>query len=514
MRRTSVSELREVIIRLRSQQGIREIHRETGIHRTIIRELKLLAVEKDWLAPENPPPSEQDIAVARYGEDWDRPSRHPLDKYKSEIETWVNKRYSYVVMHALLRERFPCDESTIRRYVNSRFPRKARAIVRRSFLPGQVMEVDFGYLGFTWDEESGRKRKTWCFSARLAFSRHAYREKVYDQRALTFFMCHIHAFEFFGGVPEKVIPDNLKAAVIKAAFYDPVINRAYRMLAEHYGFMISPCLPRKPQHKGGVENDIKYVKGNFLPIFRETIRQQGRELSTGQEMQVALDKWNRETAMVRILRGVGRQPIELFETEEKSALKSLPQERWDPVVWKECRARNDCRVQFEKAYYSVPYKLRGQKLMVCGNSSTVWIFNNYTEVTMHQRAKNVWQFVCRREHLPPQAEQYLESDRKGLLALAKNIDQIVFEAVRQIFSDKVYDGLRPARGVLFSLRKKFGLERLIAACRRALFYKTVSYTSIKRILEKELDKQPLEEVAAPTEQQHFRFGREPGYFDQ
>ena len=99
----------------------------------------------------------------------------------------------------------------------------------------------------------GSRRRTWVFSGRLRHSRRAYREVVFDQKQETFFACHMHAFEWFGGVPEKVTPDNLKAAVIVASFEDPLVNRAYRELALHYGFLISPCLPRRPEHKGGVE---------------------------------------------------------------------------------------------------------------------------------------------------------------------------------------------------------------------------------------------------------------------
>ena len=111
------------------------------------------------------------------------------------------------------------------------------------------MEVDFGHLGLTWDVNTRSRRRTWVFSGRLRHSRRAYREVVFDQKQETFFACHMHAFEWFGGVAEKVTPDNLKAAVIVASFEDPLVNRAYRQLALHYGFLISPCLPRHPEHK-------------------------------------------------------------------------------------------------------------------------------------------------------------------------------------------------------------------------------------------------------------------------
>ena len=108
----------------------------------------------------------------------------------------------------------------------------------RTAIPGEVMEVDFGYLGLTRDEESGHRRKTWVFSARLRYSRRAYRRRCFDQREATFFLCHALAFEAFGGVAHKVVPDNLRAAVVKASFEEPQINRLYQKLAIHYGCLI------------------------------------------------------------------------------------------------------------------------------------------------------------------------------------------------------------------------------------------------------------------------------------
>ena len=131
------------------------------------------------------------------------------------------------------------------------------------------MDVDFGFLGELWDDSRQKFRKAWVFSGRLRHSRKAYRRLVWEQDVNTFLLCHILAFERFGGVPEIVCLDNLKAGVIKSCIDNDMLNRSYKELAEHYDFMISPCLPRTPEHKGGVENDIKYIKGNFWPQIRE-----------------------------------------------------------------------------------------------------------------------------------------------------------------------------------------------------------------------------------------------------
>jgi hypothetical protein len=197
------------------------------------------------------------------------------------------------------------------------------------------MEVDYGYLGLYWDPQRNTQRKVWFFSGRLRHSRRVYREIAFDQSQSSFLVSHIHAFEFFGGVPQKVVPDNLKAAIVRASFENPLVNRAYRNLAQHYGFLISACPPGSPKLKGGVEGDVKYVKGNFLPLFKERQKQRGRTCGHVDELQEELERWNAEVCDTHTIQKVGRSPLEIFEQEELAALRPLPSSRWDPVIFKE-----------------------------------------------------------------------------------------------------------------------------------------------------------------------------------
>ena len=133
--------------------------------------------------------------------------------------------------------------------------------------PGEVAQVDFVYAGKRYDPARGVMRKTWLFVMTLGFSRLMYCELVFDQKIETWVRLHVDAFQFFGGVPRVIVPDNLKAAVTRAAFGidgDATINRTYRELARHFGFQIDPTPPRSPEKKGKVERDGGYVKRNFL----------------------------------------------------------------------------------------------------------------------------------------------------------------------------------------------------------------------------------------------------------
>jgi transposase len=512
-RRITVLELQDILERHRQGQSIKGIRRELGRHKTVIRKVKRIAAEHGWLDPQKPLPTERDLIDAYEGSDGDTDGEsHALDRFKEDIRRWIKDDYSFVVMHKLVSERVFCSESTVRRYVHKNFPKSPKAVMVRQTIAGDVMEVDFGYLGISWDRNTRRRRKTWFFSARLRHSRRAYREVVFDQKQNTFFFCHIHAFEWFGGVPRKVTPDNLKAAIIKASFEDPLVNRAYRSLAEYYGFLISPCLPGRPAHKGGVESDVKYVKRNFFPLFKEHQRQRGKEILDSEEMAEELDKWNLEVADVRIIQKVGRSPLEIFEEEERVALNPLAAKRWDPVTFKEPSVGTDWRVQFEKAFYSVPYAFIGRTVLVMSNSKIVRIFCDYVEITCHERAMRPWEYKWKAAHAPPNVEKYLNASTQGLRMWAGRLGPSVEAVVRRILDDKVVDGIRPVRGLL-RFSQKYSPERLEAACKRALAYETPTYMSVKRILKNELDRLPMEQPAELSGQLQFRFKRPIGYFD-
>ena len=418
------------------------------------------------------------------------------------------------MIHKLLEQRgVEYSETTVRRYIHRQFPAPVRPVMRRETKAGEVMEVDFGHLGLTWDVNTRSRRRTWVFSGRLRHSRRAYREVVFDQKQETFFACHIHAFEWFGGVSEKVTPDNLKAAVIVASFEDPLVNRAYRQLALHYGFLISPCLPYHPEHKGGVEGDMKYVKRNFLPLLREAQKERGHETPYSDALVDELEHWNRDSYDLHIVQKVGRTPLELFETEEAGALKPLPVERWDQVVCKEASVGPDWRVQFEKAFYTVPYRLIGERVLVLGNSQVVRVFLDYEEVAAHPRATELWQVRRRPEHAPPELEQYLNLTHDGLVRWAQRLGPSVALVAGEIFADQAVDGMRPVRA-LIRLADKYTALRLEAACRRALHFATPSYRSVKNILVHELDRLPEQQPVEPSNGQlQFRFARAHGYFD-
>ncbi|MFI5344466.1 MAG: IS21 family transposase [Chlamydiales bacterium] len=502
-----MTDIRQIIHRLRQGQSQRLIHRELGIHRSIIRELYDLSVMHQWLNSEFPMPSNEDIAKVR--EKKANNESHPLDIYKEQLRQWDKEGLSSVVIQRLLKDRCPCDVQVIRRFRKKHFQKPVEPVMVRTTVPGRDMELDFGELGKFLDED-GKIKKVWLFSLRLRHSRKAYREIVLDQTIPTFLMGHAHAFEHFNGVPQNSILDNLKAGVIRSTIDNDMINRSYQEFAEHYGFIISPCLPRTPQHKGGVEGDVKYAKSNFLPYFLATQKEMGIKIPKIRDLIEALEKWDKEVVDVHLIHGIGRSPLDIFKSEEEKQLRPLPKNRWEPTSWVQCVVRREWRIMINCAYYSVPYHLINQTVEVCLTPTFVRIFYENKEVALHEPATEKWEYKRKTEHAPPFHEAVLQSSREGLLQLAKDIGSFTHQIAIAILSHSSVDKLKPVR-YLLQLAKKYTNERLEKACQRAFNCKMFSYKSVKNILENNLDSQPLDIVkeAKIIPLPHFRFATDP-----
>lgn len=502
-------ELRDLLLQLRKGESIKNINKTTGRHKTIIRAMKAIAEPRGWLAPGISPPSEAAIK-----EVWEADSKaraaakaevkqYPLDRLQDDFKRWIADGLSFVVMHKLASDVVPCSETTVRRYIHRRFPTTPVPVIPRLHEPGKVMDVDFGYLGLVDDETTGLARKAWLFSGRLRYSRKAYREIVVSQQQQVFFTCHINAFEWFGGVPAIVTPDNLKAAVIKASWEDPLVNRAYRSLAEHYGFTISPCLPATPEHKGGVENDVKYVKGSYWPLLKERERGKGHTMPRLKEAERYLAEWNQTVSETRTIAKVGQRVPELFAAES-AALHALPSSRWDPLDCAIAKVGVDYRIQFQKSFYSVPYRYIGEKVLVTASRQTVRIYHDSCQIAVHSKATRNWQYQVAAEHGPPEAQAYLATCSKGLVQASYGMGVNIGLMADAILEDREVDGIRPLRA-LVGLNKHYTPQDIDQVCAELLASGIRGYTSVKNELKRrsELSHAPKIE---------FRFAREASYY--
>lgn len=350
--------------------------------------------------------------------------------------------------------------------------------------PGDVAQVDFGYVGHLWDPEAKMVRRAWVFVMVLGYSRHVFAQVVFDQKATTWVRLHIEAFKHFGGVPRTIVPDNLKAAVVRAAFAiddDSELNRTYRELARHYGFQVDPTPPRAPKKKGKVEASVKYVKRNALA---------GRDGEDITQVSAALARWIVDVAGTRVHGTTGKKPLEAFEQEERARLLPLPTRPYELVLWKQCTVHGDCHVEFDGRLYSVPWRLVRQPVWTRATHASVVVYHDDGVVARHDRRGPRWRSTLD-EHLPDERAALRHRRRDYWEERAMQIGDDVAVFIRAIFdADDVLSQLRKVQAIVTHL-EKFPPERAQAAARRASFFGAMSYRAVRDILRRGLDLEPL-----------------------
>lgn len=481
-RRFEMYEYRQILSRMRLGESDRQIAKAGLIGRVKAGKFRLIAQDHGWLDPDYPLPDDEILAAAlqRNGSP---PGQNSLAQpFQDQIRSWQEKGVQASTIHqALIRDHnFQGSYSSVLRLVQQVKVKKSQATVMLDFKPGEVAQVDFGAGPKIVDMVTGELFSTYFFVMTLAFSRHQYAEVVWDQKIATWLGCHRRAFEFFGGVPAKVMIDNLKAAITKACWHDPVVQRSYAEFAEGYGFLISPCPPNDPKKKGRVESGVKYIKRNFMPlrVFRD-LSDSNRQLLS----------WIFDTAGNRIHGTTKQKPLSLFAETERGFLNALPDVPPELVTWAKHKLHGNCHLQFEKAFYSAPFRLVRKDLWVRATETTVKLFHDHQMVAVHPRLHRAGQKSTIQDHLPPEAIAYLMQDPQWCLKQAQAIGDSCNSLIKRLFADRVLDNLRAAQGIL-GLAKKFGDVRLEAACSRALLFDTPKYQAVKTILAKGLDQLP------------------------
>ena len=379
--------------------------------------------------------------------------------------------------------RLTASLATFRRYVARTFPeRGARTsiVVRRPEpLPGEEAQVDYGLLGMWLDPLTGARRAVNAFALVLPMSRHQYACPVFHMDQQAWLDCHIEAFRFFGGVPHRIVPDNLKAGVLKPDLYDPAFNRAYEELAHHYGFLIDPARVRKPTDKGAVERQIPFIRGDFW---------RGRTFTTLVEMRTALEVWCLDVAGTRIHGTTKERPLEVFHAVEQAALHPLPTAPWEPGIWAQAKVARDCSIQVAGSWYTVPHRYVGQQLDVRLTGKLMQGYHHYALVKTHLRVPKGQRSVDWDDY-PPEKAAFYRRNPDWCRAQARQLGLAVGAAVTAILEVHALYHLRQAQGVI-RLADRYGPERLNAACSRALDFGDPAYRTIKTILERGLDQQP------------------------
>ena len=487
-------DIREILMQL--QQGVshRQIAAALGINRRTVQKYHQWAKQHQLLAGQLPPLEELQALLGQTLPDSPPPQNiSTVEPYRAKVEEWLKRGVEVKAMHERLKEQgYAGTYQAVYRFVRHLKGKRLRATVRVERPPGEEGQVDFGYAGLMQDPESGRLRRTWLFVMTLSWSRHQYVEFVFDQKIETWLKCHRHAFEYLGGVPKRVVIDNLKAAIVKAIQDDPAVQLSYQECALHYGFRVAPCRVRTPQHKGKVEQGgVHYVKRNFLG---------GREPTPITQANQEVLVWGETTAGLRCHGTTKEQPLKRFSEIEQALLQPLPQTPYEMAVWKQLTLHRDCYVEFEGSYYSAPQRLLGQKLWLCAGLKQVRLFDPaYKLVATHDRASQPGTRRTHLDHLPPEKVPGLQLSRPLARQQALRIGPAITQIVDIHLADPVVERL-PTIGRLLRLRERYGDERLEAACARALAFGDPNYRTVKRILQqgKEYDPHPNLPASPPA----------------
>ena len=370
---------------------------------------------------------------------------------------------------------------------------KLDVVMRQRHRAGEKLFVD--YAGHTLpivNRHSGEVHEAQVFIAVLGASNYTYVEATWTQRLPDWIGSHVRTFEAFGGVPEVVVPDNLKSAVHHPHRYEPELNRTYAELAAFYGVAIVPARSARPRDKAKVEVGVQIVERWILARLRNHTFFSLAEANA--TIRAVLPELN--TRPFQKLPG-SRQSA--FDTLDRPALRPLPVQPYDYAEWKRVRVNIDYHVDVGGHYYSVPYALVKHQLDARVSAQVVELFHKGNRVASHRRMARKGGHSTVAAHMPKAHRDYAEWTPQRLIRWAQGTGSATARVVETILTSRPHPqhGFRSCLG-LMRLGKRDGSERLEAACRRALTIGACSYTSMESILKHGLDQTPVAPTSKPV----------------
>jgi transposase len=484
-RRTfDVIDVTEILVHWHAGRSLNEMSQSLGVDRKTIRKYVAPAAAAG-IVPGGPAKAEQEWA------DLVREWFPELSDARLRQVTWpaIAVHHDYIVeqlkarvrmstIHQRLRDEhgLAASVASFRRYVSANLPEEARRSQVTVWNPhpaeaGGQAQIDYGQLGRWPDPVTGKLRTVWAFVMVLACSRHMFVRPVLrmDQRAWT--ECHVEAFAFFGGVPARLVPDNLKTGVDKPDLYDPKLNRSYAEMAAHYGCLIDPARALKPRDKARVERPMPYVRDSLW---------RGREFGSLEQMQAEAARWSLEVAGRRACRPLeGAAPAAVFEAVEKDALRPLPAGPFTLATWATAKIGPDIHAQVDKVLYSVPWRHIGKTADVRITGAMVQFFIGGDLVKSHPRKIRGKQTDF--SDYPPEKIAFHMRTPAWCRRQAAGIGPSCEYLIGELLADNALYRLRAAQGVI-GLADKHDPSRLEAACAKAITAGDPSYRTVRGIL--------------------------------
>jgi transposase len=385
--------------------------------------------------------------------------------------------------------------------------KRHRLSMRQVHVAGEKLFVDYsGKRPHLVDERTGECIDVELFVAVLGASDLTYAEATRTQQGPDWIASHTRTFQYLGGVPGALVPDQLKSGVTKACRYEPMVQRTYEEMARHYGTVVLPARPAHPKDKAKVEVGVQVAQRWLLARLRHETFFSLQALNA--RLWELLEELNN-----RRMRLYGASRRELFERLEKAALRPLPSEPFVYAEWKQVKVNIDYHVEVDHHFYSVPYTLIHEQLEARFSATTVEMFRggrrDSDRVAAHPRSWARGKHTTKSEHMPKAHQKHLEWTPSRMVHWASSIGEKTRELVDRILAERPHPemGYRSCLGIL-RLGKRYGNERLEAACARALAVGARSYRHVDSILKNGLDRTPLpaapEPPVPPTAHENIR----------
>lgn len=504
----SMRKIKEILrLRMELGLGLRQIARSLSIsHSTVIEALKRVQdAGLTWPLPEEMGEAalEERLYATKVSYD-----NRPLPDWKQVHKELKRKGVTLRLLWEEFKEEHPDAHQYSQFCENYRnWSGSLDLVLRQTHRAGEKLFVD--YAGPTMpviNPATGEVREAHMFVGTLGASNYTFTEPTFSMDLRSWINSHVRAFEFFGGVPELLVPDNTKTGVTNPCRYEPDLNPTYDEMARHYGIAVLPTRPWKPRDKAKVEAGVLVVERLVMAPLRNR-----RFFSLGElekAIREGLDQLNNRP--FQKLDGSRRT---LFETLEKPALRPLPTEPYEFAQWKKARVNIDYHIEVDHNFYSVPSRLARKEVDVRLTDRVVEILHDGNRVASHPRFTGQGKHLTETGHMPVEHQKHLEWSPSRLINWAGTVGPETAKLVQAIMENKPHpeQGYRSCLGIM-RLERRYTKERLEAACRRALSYRAFSYKHVKNILENGLDSSPLPNVDDTTTPVEHKNVRGPGYF--
>lgn len=492
-KRLSVRKTKEILrLKLSEKRTNREIAQSVGcsaskVHNCLVR---FTASGLDWPLP--PEVDDEALTAKLYckGSNFSQSQRAEPDW------AYIHKelRRKGVTLYLLWEEYkqvYPQDGYQYSRFCElyGRFRKQLSVTMRQNHKAGDKGFVDWSGDGIEIvDRESGEVTEAPLFVGVLGGSGYTFAVAKESRESRNWIACHIEMYEYFEGVPHATVPDNEKTGVTNPCLYEPDLNPTYAEFADHYDTAVLPTRPYKPRDKAKAENGVLNAQRWILAALRNHTF-----FSVDQANEAIFEKLEEFNAKKYKRLDVSRK--ELFEILDRPALKPLPTRRYQYGKWSKPKVNIDYHVEVDKSFYSAPYHLVGERVEARRTASTVEIFFKGKRVASHPRSYQKGNAETRPEHMPESHRKHLTWTPSRIISWAKKTGEYTARIAEHIMASRRHpeQGYRSCLGIL-RLGKKYGDNRLEAASQRALVIGAASYKTIKNILEKGMDKQPLPPV--------------------